>query len=141
MKTKLITVYDPSVLISEISVHYQKSLKYGKINQRKIRTEKLRPLAFFVDIARKDGITHSMECRRVHAALREKFGTEFPTLRRNSDGSYRIAQEERVEFVAILENGTRISGSNSDKLSKRAAHIAIAQSSRVVEIATVAVAA
>lgn len=137
----LITVYDPSVLISEISVHYQKSLKYGRINQRKIRTEKLVPLAFFVEIQRKPGITHSMEFRRVHAALREKFGQTFPTLRRNSDGSYRIAQEERVEFVAVLENGTRVAGSHHDKLAKRAATIAQAQSSRVDRIEKIAVAA
>ena len=91
----LITVYDPSVEIVDVEIHYQKSVKYGKCNQRKVRTEKRRPRAFFVQIDAREGITHSMEKRRVHAALREKFGHEFPTLRRNSDGTYTIAQRNR----------------------------------------------
>ena len=139
--SKLVTIYDPSVEIVEVEVHYQKTIKYGRCNQRKVRTEKRRPRASFVQIDAREGITHSMEKRRVHAAPREKFGTEFPTLRRNSDGSYRIAQVEQVSFVAVLENGTRISGSHHDKLAKRAANIAIAQSSRVVDIEKIAVAA
>ena len=137
----LITVYDPSVEIVDVEIHYQKSVKYGKCNQRKVRTEKRRPRAFFVQIDAREGITHSMEKRRVHAALREKFGHEFPTLRRNSDGTYTIAQIEQVSFVAVLENGTRISGSHRDKLKKRAETIAQAQTTRVDRIEKIAVAA
>lgn len=135
--SKLVTIYDPSVEIVEVEVHYQKTIKYGRCNQRKVRTEKLRPLAFFVEIDSRSGITFSLEKRRVHQAMIAKFGQVFPTLRRNSDGSYRIAQGEQVSFVAVLENGTRVSGANHDKLAKRAETIAQAQNTRVVEIATV----
>ena len=137
----LITVYDPSVEVVEVEIHYKKTIKYGRCNQREVRTEKRRPLAFFIAIDRKEGITHSLEKRRVHKALREKFGTEFPTLRRNSDGTYTIAQIEQVSFVAVLENGTRISGSHRDKLKKRAETIAQAQTTRVDRIEKIAVAA
>lgn len=135
--SKLITIYDPSVEIVDVEIHYQKSIKYGRVNQRKVRTEKRRRTAFFVQIEAKDGITHSLEKRRVHAALREKFGHEFPTLRRNVDGTYTIAIVEQFDNVAILENGSRISG-RRDRLAKRAASIAEAQGTRVVEIQRIA---
>ncbi len=139
MSKKLITVFDPSVVVSEIESRHESRIRNGRVTSvRKIRTEKLVPLSFFVEIDAKEGITHSLERRRVHAAMIAKFGTEFPTLRRNADGSYTIAQNTSTTLVAILENGSRISGEHRDKLAKRAANIASAQASRVVEIVTVA---
>jgi hypothetical protein len=141
MSKRLVTVYDPSIEISEVSIHYEKSVKYGKVNQRKVRTEKLVSMSFFVEIDAKPGITHSMEIRRVHQAMIAKFGFHFPTLRRNANGTYTIAQTTKSTFVAILENGSRVSGENRDRLAKRAATFAAAQNTRVVEVARIALAA
>ena len=139
MKTRIINVFDPSVMISKVEKRHETTIKHGRVTrQQTIRTAKLVPLSFFVEIESKDGITHALERRRVHAAMIAKFGTEFPTLRRNSDGSYTIAQPTSTALVAILENGSRVSGENRERLAKRAAAIAIAQDSRVVEIVAVA---
>ena len=136
---KLITVFDPSVMISEVEKRHETTIKHGRVTrQQTIRTAKLVPLSFYVEIDSKDGITHSMERRRVHAVMIAKFGAEFPALRRNANGTYTIAQPTSTSLVAILENGSRVAGDNRERLTKRAAAIAIAQDSRVVEIVAVA---
>jgi hypothetical protein len=138
MSQRLITVYDPSIMISEVEKRVKNTVKRGKVHSETIRTEKLIPYAHTIQIESKNGITHSMEFRRVHAAMIAKFGFQFPTLRRNANGTYTIAQTEKTAFVALLENGSRISGDDKVRLAKRAATIAVAQVSRVVEIVAVA---
>lgn len=131
---RLITIVDPSVEVVEVEKRVKNTVKSGRCHSETIRTDKRIPLRFFVEIDAKDGITHSLEKRRVHQAMIAKFGQVFPTLRRNSDGSYTIAQVEKSAFVAVLENGSRITGGDKVRLTKRAASIAQAQVSRVVEI-------
>lgn len=135
MSKKLITVYDPSVLIAEVEKHYEKRVKLGRCNQRVVRSAKLVPSSRFVEIESKDGITHSLERRRVRDALRARGETRADAIVRNANGTYRIPLfQGETFFVAILENGSRITGEDKDRLAKRAANIAIAQATRVVEV-------
>jgi hypothetical protein len=130
---KLVKVVDASEHRIEVEKRVVNSVKSGRCNSRTIRTDKIVEFAFYVEIDWKQGITHSLERKRVRDALRAKMSGEFNDVKRRSDGTYIFnVPTVKFEFVAKLEDGSSVHLGTDKNAAKRAGKLAIARETRVV---------
>ena len=136
MSKKLVNVVDASEHRVEVEKRVKNTVKRGKVHSQTIRTDKIVEFSFFVEIESREGITHALERRRVRDALRAKMSGSFNDIRRRPDGTYIFNVPSVVsQFVAKFDDGTRIPlGSVKKDAEKRAARLAIARQTRVVEL-------